>query len=421
MFKKLRSQSEVHISLLLGLFFIILGIFILFNTGRIRGTADGSPVDEADIDTVLDLINAFFLEVTNMLSILIGGFPIIAGILIILFGVFMFKIGKTVRDTTRYDGMLSFFFMGLSMFLFIITTILMMQVYGWWAILFFIAFMVHLLYNIYNEYLNPKHRKEHYMIIMFFYGVAYFFTQNAVYSNIEDALNPTDVLSINMFFAIVWLLALLALWVGVFLSKSKNLLKKPKVKSEEDLSRSSRRGMNKLNPNQYLGFSEKMYQFRNRLLTKIKNFLEISIPGWLKINYLELILGLLVLVFIGVEFNNRQGVFTEGYFRLSQMSHLYEWINLFLTLALALAYIYFTVMNLWKNIYYNRQMIVIIALWLKLTVSLFVTVFHDVELSLFILPFNIVLVVLTTPLVLFSIFKEFNGGTKHEGNKKTQS
>ncbi|CAM4211732.1 lipoteichoic acid stability factor AuxA [Lacicoccus alkaliphilus] len=418
MLKKFRDQSEVHISLLLGLFFIILGIFILFNTGRIRDAADGTPVDEADIETIWDLVNAFFLEVMNMLSILIGDFPIIAGILMIIFGVFMFMIGKTVRDTTRYDGVLSFFFMGLALFLFIVTTILMMQVYGWWALLFLIAFMVHLLYNIFNEYLDPLHRKEHYMIIMFFYGVAYFFTQNAVYANIEDALSPADVLSVNMFFALVLVLSLLALWVGVFLSKSKNFLKKPKARSGEDMSRSSKRGMNRLNPNQYLGFSEKIYRFRNSLLTRIKDFLEIGVPGWLKVNYLELLLGLLVLVFIGVEFNNRQGVFTEGHFRLSQMSHLYEWINLFLTLVLALAYLFFTVMNMWKNIHYHRQMIVIIALWLKLTVSLFVTVYHDVELSLFILPFNIILVLLTTPLVLFSIFKEFNGGTTNDRNKK---
>ena len=418
MFKRLRSQSEVHISLLLGLFFVVLGVFILFNTGRIRGTTDGSPVNEESIETVLDLINAFFLEVTNMLSIIIGDFPIVAGILLILFGVFMFKVGQTVRDTTKYDGFLSFFFLGLSLLLFVMTTILMMQVYGWWAILFLIAFLVHLLYNIYNEYLNPKHRKEHYMIIMFFYGIAYFFTQNAVYSNIEESLNPTDVLSINMFFGLIWLLSLLALWVGVFLSKSKNLLKKPKAKSEDEMSRSSKRGINKLNPNQYLGFSEEMYQFRNRLLKKVKDFIEIGIPSWLKINYLELLLGFLVLVFILVEFNNRQGVFTEGYFRISQMSYIYEWINLFLTLSLAVLYLVFTMMNTWRNVHYNRQMIVIAGLWLKLTVSLYITIFKDVELSLFILPFNIVLVILTTPLLLFSIFKEFNGGTTIDRDKK---
>ena len=33
---------------------------------------DGDPVDEDEIETVWDLVNAFFLEVMNMLSILIG-------------------------------------------------------------------------------------------------------------------------------------------------------------------------------------------------------------------------------------------------------------------------------------------------------------------------------------------------------------
>src|SRR5699024_7126278 len=120
------------------------------NTGRIRGTTDGSPVNEESIETVLDLINAFFLEVTNMLSIIIGDFPIIAGILLMLFGVFMVQVGQTVRDTTKYAVFLSFFFLGLSLLLFVMSTVLMMHVYGWWAILFLIALLVHLLYNIYN-------------------------------------------------------------------------------------------------------------------------------------------------------------------------------------------------------------------------------------------------------------------------------
>src|SRR5699024_385798 len=98
MFKRLRSQSVVHISLLLGLFFVVVGILILFITGRIRSTTDGSPVNEESIESVLDLINAFFLEVTNMLFIIIGDFPIIAGILLILFGVFMFKVGQRSEE-----------------------------------------------------------------------------------------------------------------------------------------------------------------------------------------------------------------------------------------------------------------------------------------------------------------------------------
>lgn len=407
MIKQIKAKSEVIISLLLGLFFVLLGVFILFNTSRIRGEAE--TVNEDNIDTILDLINAFFVEVSHMLGIMIGGFPVLGGILIILFGVFMFKVAQTIRDTTKYDIYLSFFFMGMSLILFVITTVLMNQVYGLWSILFFIAFIVHMMYNIFNEYLDPKHRKEHYMIILFFYGIAYFFTQNAVYSSIEEALTPTDVLSINMFFAIIWVLSLLSLWVGVFLSKSKNLLKKPKHDSSGEMSRKSKRGAHKLNPNEYLGFSKKLYDFRNRLIQSVKTFTEFDFPKWFKVNYVELILGAIVLFFIIVEFNNRQGVFTEGLFRLSDMQYIYEWVNLFIALVLAILYLVFTIFNTWKDKFYNRQMIIITALWLKVTVSLYISLFKDVELSIFILPFNILLVTLCTPLMLISIFKSFEG------------
>ncbi|MCC4722198.1 lipoteichoic acid stability factor AuxA [Salinicoccus sp. RF5] len=402
--KWLKQQSEVIISVLLGVFFVVLGLFILFNTGRIR--SDGEAVETPQIDTFFDLFDAFFVEVLNILGMVIGGFPIIAGILSILFGLGMFKIAQLIRKTTEYDTELSFFFIGLSFFLFLLTTLLMFQVYGWFALLFLLAFIVHMLYNIFNEQLDPRHRKEHYMVILSFYGLAYFFTQTAVYSNIDTTLSPTDVLSINTFFGTLWVLSLMALWVGVFLSKSKNLLKKPKKGDQATLSRKNRK--RRLHPDEYLGFSKQLYDMRNGLLHRVKTFMEIEFPSWLKPNYLELLLGTLVLIFILIEFNNRHGVFTEGYFRISDMQYIYEWVNLFIALALAVAYLFTTFFNMTQNKYYHRQMIIITALWLKVTVSLFITLFRDVELSLFILPFNILLVLLTTPLLIISIFKEFH-------------
>lgn len=238
----------------------------------------------------------------------IGGFPIIAGILSILFGLGMFKVAQLIRKTTEYDTELSFFFIGLSFFLFLLTTLLMFQVYGWFALLFLLAFIVHMLYNIFNEQLDPRHRKEHYMVILAFYGLAYFFTQTAVYSNIDRTLSPTDVLSINMFFGILWVLSLMALWVGVFLSKSKNLLKKPKKGDQATLSRKNRK--RRLHPDEYLGFSKQLYDMRNGLLHRVKTFMEIEFPSWLRPNYMELLLGTLVLIFVLIEFNNRHGVFT---------------------------------------------------------------------------------------------------------------
>lgn len=409
MFSKVRSRSEVIISILLGVFFIIFGLFILFNAGQIKNGE--TPIQEENIDTLLDLINTFFVEVSNMLSVMIGSFPIIAGILFILFGLFMFKVTSWMNKTTKYDVPLTFFFIGLSLVLFIITTLLMTQAYGLWALLFLLAFIIHLLFSVFNEYLNPEHRKEHYMIILLFYGIAYFFTQNAVYSNIESTITPTDVLSINIFFALVWILSFMALWVGVFLLKSNNLLKKPAPQNPETLSRLNRKRMKKsrFSPDNYLGFSKKMYDFRNRLFDKLKQFFETELPSWFKVNYLEIALGIIVLIFVFLEFNNRNGVFVEGYFRLNQMQTIYEWVNLFITLVLAVLYLYFTIMNLLKNKYYHRQMIVVFVLWLNVTVGLYITLFKDVELSLFILPFNVLLVLVLTVLLLISIFKEFKG------------
>lgn len=278
MIEKLRNRSEVIISYILGIFFIILGLFILFNTGQIRN--EEVSVQEDKIETIFDLISAFFLEVSNMLSAMIGGFPIIAGILIILFGLFMFKVGSWIKTTTKYDVPITFFFIGLSLVLFIVTTILMTQAYGLWALMFLLAFIIHLLFSVFNEYLNPAHRKEHYMIILLFYGIAYFLTQNAVYSNIESTITPTDVLSINLFFAMVWVSSFMALWVGVFLLKANNLLKKPSENDPEKLSRLNKKSRKaaKFTPDHYLGFSEKLYDFRNKFLNKLKQFFETDLP-----------------------------------------------------------------------------------------------------------------------------------------------
>ncbi len=418
MIEKLRNRSEVIISYILGIFFIILGLFILFNTGQIRN--EEVSVQEDKIETIFDLISAFFLEVSNMLSAMIGGFPIIAGILIILFGLFMFKVGSWIKTTTKYDVPITFFFIGLSLVLFIVTTILMTQAYGLWALMFLLAFIIHLLFSVFNEYLNPAHRKEHYMIILLFYGIAYFLTQNAVYSNIESTITPTDVLSINLFFAMVWVSSFMALWVGVFLLKANNLLKKPSENDPGKLSRLNKKSRKaaKFTPDHYLGFSEKLYDFRNKFLNKLKQFFETDLPAWFKVNYIEILFGIIVLIFVFLEFNNRNGVFVEGYFRLNDMQTIYEWVNLLITLVLALLYLYFTIINLLKNKYYHRQMIVIFILWLNVTVSLYITLFKDVELSLFILPFNVFLVLLLTPLLLINIFKEFKGDENDGSNRK---
>src|SRR5699024_12843963 len=86
----------------------------------------------------------------------------------------------------------------------------------------------------------------------------------------------------------------------------------------------------------YLGFSEKLYNFRNKVIDKVKNFFEIDLPSWFQVSYLELILGILALFFIFLEFNNRNGVFVVGYFKLSDIQTIYEWVTLSISLLLVL-------------------------------------------------------------------------------------
>src|SRR5699024_5725460 len=107
--------------------------------------------------------------------------------------------------------------------------------------------------------------------------------------------------------------------------KANNLLKKPVTDDGEVLSRlnKKRKTIDTSKLDKYLGFSEKLYNFRSKIIDKVKNFFEIDLPSWFKVSYLELILGMLALFFIFLEFNNRNGVFVEGYFKLSDMQTIY--------------------------------------------------------------------------------------------------
>lgn len=414
------QRSEVYISMAIGFFFILLGIFILFNIDLLHNDSFES-LEDPEIESVIDLLNTFFLEVLFILSNLFGPapFPLIGAIVLIMFGLGMMKVAQVILHTTKHDRALSIFFMILSTILFTAIVVLMFQVYRWFALFFALAFFVHMLYYINKGHFDPRHRKEQYMIILFFYGLAYFLTQVAIYDNFEGRLTPIDVLSFNIFFGLFWLLAFSALWVGVFLRSSlgDSELQAFNIEDDSIISRRAKRSK-RINPNEYFKFSSELYDFRNRVLNGVIRFFEVGIPRWLRANHIELALGLVAFLIILIEFNNRHGVITEGYFRLDNMNYLYQWINLAFILLIALLYLLVTVLNMIQKCFYVRQMVLITILWLVVTVNLFITVMMDVELSLFILPFNVLLVVLTTPLLIISIFKEFEppGDDRNEGN-----
>lgn len=88
------------------------------------------------------------------MSRFIGSFPVISAIIIILFGILVMLLGHTLFRTIKYDYDISIFFLVIGIMYFIITLILMTQVYGFFAIVFIIPFIVHIGYIVYKDELN---------------------------------------------------------------------------------------------------------------------------------------------------------------------------------------------------------------------------------------------------------------------------
>jgi len=81
---------------------------------------------------------------------------------------------------------------------FIITLLLMTQVYGFFAIVFIIPFTVHIGYIVYKDELNQDNRKNHYMWIIVTYGMSYLITQISLYGRIDaNEIESIDILSVN--------------------------------------------------------------------------------------------------------------------------------------------------------------------------------------------------------------------------------
>ena len=78
---------------------------------------------------------------------------------------------------------------------FIITLILMTQVYGFFAVIFIIPFTIHIGYIVYKDELNQENVKNHYMWIIVSYGISYLITQIALYGRIDaNEIESIDIL-----------------------------------------------------------------------------------------------------------------------------------------------------------------------------------------------------------------------------------
>ncbi|PTK20592.1 hypothetical protein BUZ72_04170, partial [Staphylococcus saprophyticus] len=156
----LKKHAEILYSYVIGIVSLFTGLIILINLPLINKLNGKGKID-LHIHNVWDFINAFFSEIIRVMSNYIGNFPIISAIIIALFGIGVIMIGFTLYRTTRYDYDISVFFLVIGILFFIITLILMTQVYSFFAIIFVIPFAIHIGYIVYKDELNTEHRKYH--------------------------------------------------------------------------------------------------------------------------------------------------------------------------------------------------------------------------------------------------------------------
>ncbi|MCA0117334.1 hypothetical protein EQ805_14140, partial [Staphylococcus epidermidis] len=125
----LKKHTEIIFSYIIGFVSLFTGLIVLINLPLIKELNQKEKVD-LKIFSVWDFLNAFFSEIIRVMSRFIGAFPIISAIIIILFGVLVIFIGYTLFRTTKYDYDISIFYLIFGIVFFIITILLMTQVYG---------------------------------------------------------------------------------------------------------------------------------------------------------------------------------------------------------------------------------------------------------------------------------------------------
>ncbi|HCD4137777.1 TPA: lipoteichoic acid stability factor AuxA, partial [Staphylococcus aureus] len=131
----LRKHAEIIFSYLIGIVSLFTGLIILINLPLIKQLNGGKKVD-THVHNVWEFLNAFFSEIIKVMSRFIGNFPIVSAIVIIIFGILVMLIGHTLLRTIKYDYDISIFFLVIGIMYFIITLILMTQVYGFFAVIF---------------------------------------------------------------------------------------------------------------------------------------------------------------------------------------------------------------------------------------------------------------------------------------------
>ena len=360
----LRKHTEIIFSYIIGIVSLFTGLIIFINLPLIKQFKGDKKVD-THVHNVWEFLNAFFAEIIKVMSKFIGGFPITSAIVIIVFGILVMLLGHTLFRTIKYDYDISIFFLVIGIMYFIITLLLMTQVYGFFAIVFIIPFTVHIGYIVYKDELNQDNRKNHYMWIIVTYGMSYLITQISLYGRIDaNEIESIDILSVNTFFIIMWLLGQMAIWNFLFLRRSLPLTKEELGEEEPELSRTNKGNVSNQTKVHLKQLQDKTTEYarktrrsvdldkirakRDKFKQKINNIVDIQEddipnwmkkPKWVKPMYVQLFCGVVILFFAFLEFNNRNALFLTGEWELSQTQYVVEWVTLLLLLFIIIIYI----------------------------------------------------------------------------------
>ena len=418
----LKKHAEIIYSYLIGIVSLFTGLIILINLPLIHKLKDKDKID-LKIHNIWDFLNAFFSEIIRVMSRFIGNFPVVSAVIIILFGILVILIGYTLFRTTKYDYDISIFFLVIGILYFLITITLMTQVYGFWAIIFIIPFVIHTGYIVYKDELYQENRKVHYLWIIISYGISYLITQLSLYGKIDaNEIEPIDILSVNTFFIIMWLLAQAAIWNFLFLRRALPLTKEELGEEEPELSRTQKGNVSTQSKVHFKQLQDKTSEYarktrrsvdldkirskRDKFKSKFKNIVDIEEddipkwmrpPKWIKPAYVEIFCGFILFLFTFIEFNNRNALFVSGEWELSQTQYVIEWITLLILLFIIIIYIATTFTHFLRGKFYYLQLLMISILFFKLLTEFINIMIHGLLLSIFITP---TLIIMLIPVII---------------------
>lgn len=418
----LKKHAEIIYSYLIGIVSLFTGLIILINLPLIHKLKDKDKID-LKIHNIWDFLNAFFSEIIRVMSRFIGNFPVVSAVIIILFGILVILIGYTLFRTTKYDYDISIFFLVIGILYFLITITLMTQVYGFWAIIFIIPFVIHTGYIVYKDELYQENRKVHYLWIIISYGISYLITQLSLYGKIDaNEIEPIDILSVNTLFIIMWLLAQAAIWNFLFLRRALPLTKEELGEEEPELSRTQKGNVSTQSKVHFKQLQDKTSEYarktrrsvdldkirskRDKFKSKFKNIVDIEEddipkwmrpPKWIKPAYVEIFCGFILFLFTFIEFNNRNALFVSGEWELSQTQYVIEWITLLILLFIIIIYIATTFTHFLRGKFYYLQLFMISILFFKLLTEFINIMIHGLLLSIFITP---TLIIMLIPVII---------------------